>query len=144
MRQSIAFITGLCLLLPLALIAEPVSYQTASKPEISRPPASWKTPLLAIDPDTGKVRVYIQPDASFSNAMASSDAPVYHAQALYEPTQQGISSSQLTLHRQMRNACPQGWIKLQEWVQLNTDRATLNYQFQCLSFSTPASEPATE
>lgn len=140
MQLSKHAIICLCLLFSLPLAADSNSYQTAPKQDVIQSQPSWSTPLISVDPATGKTRVFIQPDGSFSNNLASYGAPVYHARVLYEPTPQGMSASQLTLHQQMRSTCPQGWIKLQEWVQINEETASLNYQFQCLRPTTPIAE----
>lgn len=138
-------ITSLCILVSLPLAADTTRYQTAppAKPAVTESQPSWSAPLISVDPATGKTRVFIQPDGSFSNRLASYGAPVYHARALYKLTPQGIASSQLTLHQKMRDVCAQGWIKLQEWAQFNQATATLNYQFQCLTQATPTPTTST-
>jgi len=125
----------LCLLLSLPLEADTTTYQTALKAPSEQTQQVWNTPLISIDPQTGKTRVFIQSDGSFSNSLASHGAQVYHARALYKPTSTGISDGIIKLHRQMANTCPQGWIKLQEWTNLQTDTPELHYQFQCLHAS---------
>jgi len=119
----------------MPLAADTTTYQTTAKAPPVQNQQTWSAPLISIDPRTGKARVFIQPDGSFSNSLASHNAPVYHARALYEPSPGGISVSMTKLHRQMADACPQGWIKLQEWASLQSDTPKLHYQFQCLKTS---------
>jgi len=123
---------ALCLPLSLISLAESTVYQTSPKPAHTSSQKDWSVPVISINPDTGKTRVFITPDGSFSSSLASHGAPVYHARALYDPTSTGISDSTIALHRQMVDICPQGWIKLQEWANLHTDTQELHYQFQCL------------
>jgi hypothetical protein len=125
----------LCLLLSLPLAADTTTYQTAPKVPSEQTRQVWSAPLISVDPQTGKTRIFIQPDGSFSNSPASHGTPVYHARVLYKSTSTGISDSIIKLYRQMADACPQGWIKLQEWASLQTDTPELHYQFQCLHAS---------
>lgn len=122
----------LCLLFSMPLAADTTTYQTAPKAPSVQNQQTWNAPLISIDPQTGKTRVFIQPDGSFNNSLASHDAPLYHARALYQPTSAGIFDSIIKLHQQMADACPQGWIKLQEWANLQINTPELHYQFQCL------------
>ena len=123
---------GLCLSLSLPCLAESTLYQTAPKQPSATPQQGFDVPLISINPDTGKTRVFITPNGSFSNKLASHGAPVYHARALYQATPAGIPASIAKLHQQMAEACPQGWIKLQQWATLQSDTPELHYQFQCL------------
>jgi len=118
-------------------LAEPKTYQTESKPSSSGSASepALIAPLISVNPETGKTRVFITPDGSFSDRLATQSAPVYHARALYESTSSGISDSLIKLYRQMADACPQGWIKLQEWAILQSNTPELHYQFQCLNTS---------
>jgi len=133
MHIPIRTITFLCWLTGLPLAAETTTYQTAPKSQPPKITQDWQIPVISIDPATEKTRVFIQSDGSFGDGLASRVAPVYHARALYEPASSGISDSIIKLHRQMADACPQGWIKRQEWAILQTDTPELHYQFQCLN-----------
>ncbi len=128
-------IAYLCFLLSLPLAADTTTYQTAPKAPPEKTPQAWNAPLISVDPETGKTRIFIQPDGSFSNSLASHDTPVYDARSLYKPTSTGIADSITKLHRQMADACPQGWVKRQEWADLQSDTPELHYQFQCLHTS---------
>lgn len=124
---------SLCLLLSLPAAADTTVYQTGPKTTGSQAPREiWSAPVISVDPKTGRTRVFITPDGSFSNNLASHGAPVYHARTLHEPTPAGIQTGVGRLHQQMADTCPQGWIKLQEWARLTTDTPELHYQFQCL------------
>ena len=132
MRFSTYPLVCLCFAFSLPIAAESTVYQTAPKPPPQQSQQEWGVPVISVNPTTGKTRVFITPDGSFSNSLAPHGAPVYHAQAFYEPTPTGIPASIVKLHRQMADTCPQGWIKLQEWASLQTDTPELHYQFQCL------------
>jgi len=123
---------GLLFSLSLTCFAEPTVYQTAPKPSAPDSEPSLIVPLISVNPETGKTRVFITPDGSFSDRLATQSAPVYHARALYALTPADISSSVAQLHQNIAETCPQGWIKLQEWVTLQFDTPELHYQFQCL------------
>ena len=115
-----------------SVAADGTLYQTPPKTTSPQTNQQWGAPVISVDPHSGRTRVFITPDGSFSNNLASHGAPVYHARALYEPTETGIPSALIKLHRQMANACPTGWIKLQEWASLHINTPELHYQFQCL------------
>jgi len=131
MHAPICFVTLLCSLICLPLAAETTRYQTAPKSQPPKNTQDWQVPVISIDPVTKKTRVFIQPDGSFSDSLVSHATPVYHARSLYDLTPTGISNSTVSLHRQMASACPQGWIKLQEWTSLQSNTPELHYQFQC-------------
>jgi len=121
--------------LSLTCFADSTVYQTAPKPSAPNAESTLNVPLISVNPDTGKTRVFITPDGSFSDRLAPHGAPVYHALALYNPTPAGIPASLVKLHQQMADTCPDGWIKLQEWATLQTNAPELHYQFQCLHAS---------
>lgn len=121
-----------CLIFSLSATADTTIYQTAPKTTETQYHEAWSAPVISIDPHSGRTRVFITPNGSFSNELASHGAPVYHARALYEPSETGIPGALLKLHRQMAEICPAGWIKLQEWASLSTNAPELHYQFQCL------------
>ena len=126
----------LSLLFCLPLPADTTSYQTASNPQPNTiTQHEWKIPILSVDPATGKTRVYIQGDTPLNGELASRNAQVYHARALYSPTQQGIQTSIAELHQHMAKVCPTGWVKHQEWANLQTGSPELHYRFQCLALS---------
>lgn len=133
MPFSQALFLTLSLIFSLSTSADTTVYQTAPKATAPKNQEQWSTPVISIDPHSGRTRVFITPDDSFSHSLASHGAPVYHARAFYEPTATGIPASLVQLHRQMAEACPQGWIKLQEWANLKTEAPELHYQFQCLN-----------
>jgi len=121
--------------LSLTCFAEATVYQTVPKPPVPNSETALIVPLISVNPDTGKSRVFITPDGSFRDRLAPHRAPVYHARALYTLTPAGIPASIVKLHQKIADAGPQGWIKLQEWVTLQFDTPELHYQFQCLHAS---------
>ena len=123
---------SLCLILSLPAAADATSYQTEAKPPSTTAQQSWNVPVISVNPATGQQRVFITPLGELGNGLASHEAPVYHARALYQPTATAISTSITSLHQQMAEHCPQGWIKRQEWAILQSDTPELHYQFQCL------------
>ncbi|MEH6357951.1 MAG: hypothetical protein V7745_03115 [Pseudomonadales bacterium] len=116
-------------------MAESKTYQTAAKPTVADQQQIIPSPLISVNPDSGETRVFITPNSHLTNGLASHNTPVYHARTLYKLSATGISSSVVSLHQQMANRCPRGWIKLHEWVTLKTDTPELHYQFQCLNTS---------
>lgn len=127
-----ALFLSLCLIFSLPASADTTVYQTAPKTTAAQNQEQWSAPVISVDPHSGRTRVFITPDGSFSNSLASHGAPVYHARALYESTETGVPAALIKLHHQMADTCPTGWIKLQEWASLHTNTPELHYQFQCL------------
>ena len=127
--------SALLLIISQPCVAESKTYQTAAKPTVADQQQIITSPLISVNPDSGETRVFITPNSHHTNGLASHNTPVYHARALYKPSATGISSSVVSLHQQMANLCPRGWIKLDEWVTLKADTPELHYQFQCLNTS---------
>lgn len=126
---------SLCMLLLLLSqpgFAETRVYQTAPKLAPLENQQQIAVPLISVSPDSGRARIFITPDGSFSNRGEAQNAPLYHARTSYTPTVQGLSSSVIKLHQQMIARCPQGWIKRQEWATLQSSTPELHYHFQCL------------
>jgi len=122
----------LLIVLSNVCLAEPNTYQTAPKFLAPESQQDINAPLLSVNPESGNTRVFITPNSLFKHELASQGRPVYHARTLYRPTPSGISDSMIKLHLQMADTCPQGWIKRQEWANLQTNTPELHYQFQCL------------
>lgn len=85
-------------------------------------------PLLKVDPDSRQTEVYIAPGTPQPSQYSAS--ATYKLNADQHNT--GLHSAVHQLQQKMLASCPDGWVKLEEWVTVADNDATLHYAFSCL------------
>lgn len=112
--------------------AETRHYHTAPPaPSVEHPEIA--IPLIEIDPDTGEKRIYLTPGTD--DKPLSFEEQVVSSSYVLQPDseQRGLHQAIASLHQEMANRCPDGWLKLREWATPDNPGLKLHYAFTCLN-----------
>lgn len=104
-------------------------YQTAPAEPATAQSGQFEIPLIEVDPDSGDRRVYLTPR---SDTQALAVSARYRAQPEPEAVASALQQAIGQLHQQMTAACPQGWVKLEEWAVTEGSQINLHYAFACI------------
>lgn len=103
-------------------------YHTAPAAPAAPPGEQFEIPLIEIDPDSGEQRIYLAPPGDKQRLVASAG----YRQDATEAAAPGLHQAIGQLHQQMAAACPQGWVKLEEWAVTDSSQINLHYAFACI------------
>ncbi len=90
-------------------------------------------PLIEVDPDSGEKKVFLRPNSGSSSGTVEQKIVSASYQPGAQGTESGLHQAIAQLQEKMTKACPDGWIKLQEWGIPENSAVILHYSFACLN-----------